>query len=58
MMIFFTLISYAFFDRLWDDFGRGWGAFGAIFGGPGRVLEESSGSLFGRVVPKGSQRAT
>ena len=45
------------FDRFWDPFGRVLGALGETFGGQGRVLEPSSGSLFGRVVPKGSQRA-
>ena len=45
------------FDRFWNDFGRVLGAFGVTLGGPGRILEASSGSLFDRVVPKGSQRA-
>ena len=45
------------FDRFWDDFWRVLGDFGTTSGGPGRVLEASSSCLFGRVVPKGSQRA-
>ena len=35
-------------ERFWSDLGRVWGAFWRTLGGPGRVLEGSSGSLLGR----------
>ncbi len=44
------------FEGFREDLGGLLGEFGDSRAGPGRVLEGSSASLFGGLIPKGGQR--